>query len=272
MPDSPYSLKRLAVVPAYNEASAVQDVVLAIRAVDPGLDVLVIDDGSTDDTAAVARAAGARVARLPVNLGIGSAVQTGYRLAWEEGYELAVQIDGDGQHPPGELPRLMETLTATGANYVIGSRFASAGEHPGPVRAPRAPETASRTSGRYRGSRSRRGAIAVLSRLVSAIVGQRLTDTTSGYRVADRRTIRLFATHYPHDYPEVEAIVLAHRSGLTIAETLVRMRARETGTSSITPLRSGYYMVKVLLAVLIQCMGRNPARRRANGPPEVAAP
>jgi glycosyltransferase involved in cell wall biosynthesis len=202
------------------------------------MDVLVVDDGSHDGTAEVAHAAGARVARLPFNLGIGGAVQTGYRLAWDEGYEVAVQIDGDGQHRPDQLARLLEAIRGGGANYVIGSRFALSSD--------------------YRPSRSRRSGIVILSRLVSVVVRRRLTDPTSGFRAADRRTIELFAAHYPHDYPEVEALVLAARSGLRIAEVPVTMRRRASGRSSITPPRAVYYMVKVMLAVLVQCMGRRP--------------
>jgi glycosyltransferase involved in cell wall biosynthesis len=198
----------------------------------------VVDDGSHDATAEVAFAAGARVARLPFNLGIGGAVQTGYRLAWDEGYDVAVQIDGDGQHRPDQMLRLLEAIRGGAANYVIGSRFALGSE--------------------YRPSRSRRSGILILSRLVSMVVGRRLTDTTSGFRAADRRTIELFAAHYPHDYPEVEALVLAARSGLRIAEVPVTMRQRASGRSSITPLRAAYYMIKVMLAVIVQCMGRRP--------------
>jgi glycosyltransferase involved in cell wall biosynthesis len=231
-------VKRLAIVPALNEELALPAVIAEIRAADPGMDVLVVDDGSHDATAEVAYAAGARVARLPFNLGIGGAVQTGYRLACDEGYDVAVQIDGDGQHRPDQLLRLLEAIRAGGANYVIGSRFAHGSE--------------------YRPSRSRRSGMVILSRLVSLVVGRRLTDTTSGFRAADRRTIELFAAHYPHDYPEVEALVLAARSGLRIAEVPVTMRRRSSGRSSITPLRAVYYMVKVMLAVGVQCMGRRP--------------
>lgn len=226
------------IVPAFNEAASVGEVIREIREAVPGAVAVVINDGSRDATSAAARLAGARVVELPFNSGIGTAVQTGFRIAAEEGFDLALQVDGDGQHPPDQVPILIDTLLATGSNYVIGSRFADA-------------------TG-YRSSLARRGGIVILAKLVSAVSRQKVTDTTSGFRAADQSTIRLFAEHYPHDYPEVEAIVLARRAGLKVTEVPVRMRNRESGRSSITPFRSAYYMVKVGLAVLVQCMGRNP--------------
>lgn len=233
-------MKLLAIVPAFNEQDAVGAVAREIGEAWPEADVLVVDDGSSDDTARAAARAGARVVRLPFNLGIGGAVQTGYRIAWEEGYDVAVQIDGDGQHPPDQLPVLIERMMDGTESIVIGSRFC------GP-------------SG-YRASRARRGAIMFLSWLVSRIVGQPLTDVTSGFRAADRRAIKLFADHYPHDYPEVEAIIMAARDHLRVTEVPVLMRQRTAGRSSITPLRSGYYMAKVLLAIGVLCLGRRPSR------------
>ena len=217
------------VVPAYNEQATVAEIVRRIHGAMPGATTLVIDDGSSDRTAAEARAAGARVGCLPFNAGI----------AYEEGFDAAVQVDGDGQHPPEQVPALLEVVADGGANYVIGSRFAE------------------RTG--YRASLARRGGIAVFAGLVSRLVRQPLTDTTSGLRVVDRRALRVFAAHYPYDYPEVEAIVMARRAGLTVCEVPVHMNAREAGRSSITPLRSAYYMVKVSLAVLVQFMGRTPS-------------
>ena len=219
-------MKLLAIVPAFNEEKAVGEVVREIQVAWPEADVLVIDDGSRDSTAAAAAAAGARVVRLPFNLGIGGAVQAGYRVAWDEGYDVAVQIDGDGQHPPDQLPLLIDAMAAGAESIVIGTRFQGDGD--------------------YQASRARRGAIMFLSWLVSRIVGRSLTDVTSGFRAADRRAIALFADHYPHDYPEVEAIVMAAREGLRVSEVPVAMRQRSAGSSSITPLRSGYYMLKVL--------------------------
>ena len=235
----PGSPRILCIVTAFNEEGSVADVVRQIHETIPGGTALVIDDGSRDATARVAREAGARVVRLPFNSGIGTAVQTGFLVARDEGFDFAVQVDGDGQHPPDQVLPLVEHALAEGCNYVIGSRFVA-------------------RDGAYRPSRARKGGITLFARLVSLVVGQRMTDTTSGLRVADRRTIALFATHYPYDYPEVEAIVLARRFHLKVAEVPVAMRHRESGRSSITPLRSVYYMTKVTLAVLIQAVSRRP--------------
>jgi glycosyltransferase involved in cell wall biosynthesis len=225
------ALRRIALVPALNEAAVVARVVEELRQVDPDLEVLVIDDGSTDRTAQVAKQAGARVVRLPYNLGIGGAVQTGYQYALEQGFDLAVQVDGDGQHDPTELPRLLEPILDGRADMVVGTRFVQGGG--------------------YRGTPARRVGIHLFAGLVSLIVRQRVTDTTSGFRAVNRRGIRLFAVDYPHDYPEVEATVLVSRHRLTMVEVPVVMRIRETGRSSITTLSSIYYMVKVLLALFV---------------------
>lgn len=237
------NLRVLIVVPAYNEEDAVASVIAEIRKALPNAVTLVVDDGSRDRTAAVARAAGARVVRMPFNVGIGTAVQTGFKVAADEGFDVAVQVDGDGQHPAQEVRVLLKALLETDANYVIGSRFTS--------------------TGTYRPPLARRGGIVVFAKLVSFLTRQTVTDTTSGLRAADRRTVRLFADHYPHDYPEVEAIILAHRGSLRITEVAVDMRHRDSGRSSITPIRSLYYMVKVTLAVLVQFMGRNPLEEEA---------
>jgi glycosyltransferase involved in cell wall biosynthesis len=237
----PGSQRVLIIVPALNEGAVIASVVADLKRSVPDAEVLVVDDGSTDDTAAAAAAAGARVARMPFNVGIGTAVQTGFRVAADEGFDVAIQVDGDGQHPADQVPLLLDAIVESGANYVIGSRFA--------------------VSGDYRPSFARRGGIAVFSQLVSLLGRQRVTDTTSGFRAADRRTIRLFAEHYPHDYPEVEAVILAKRNALKIVEIPVTMRQRSTGRSSITPIKSLYYMAKVTLAVLVQFIGRNPTAK-----------
>jgi glycosyltransferase involved in cell wall biosynthesis len=227
-------LRCLAIVPAYNEEASIAGVIAELDALE--IDAIVIDDGSQDATFDVARAAGARVVRLPFNLGIGAAVQTGYMAALQGHYDIAVQVDGDGQHPPSEIPKLIAALQETGADLVVGSRFGG-------------------TDG-FRSSRSRRAGISVFARLISWILRVQMTDTTSGFRAAGPRTIRLFAELYPHDYPEVEAILIAARSGLTVVETPVLMRERQGGQSSITPIRSSYYMVKVLLAIGMQVLRR----------------
>jgi glycosyltransferase involved in cell wall biosynthesis len=229
-------LRRIAIVPAYNEQGAIGGVVDEILAFDSGYDVIVIDDASADRTSEEARNHGALVVRLPFNLGIGGAVQTGFRYAAEHGYDLAARIDGDGQHNPAELAPLVETVTAGRADICVGSRFVG-GEG-------------------YRSSRSRRVGIRILARTVSVLTGQRVTDTTSGFQVLNRKAIELFAADYPHDYPEVEAALMLHKHRLRLAEVPVLMRERQAGKSSIRGVHTVYYMAKVMLAILIGALRR----------------
>lgn len=227
----------VAVVPAWNEAAAIGSVVDEIKRVAPAIDVVVVDDASTDETAAVAEGRGAVVLRLPFNVGIGGAVQTGLRYALQEGYGLAVRLDGDGQHDATEIPKILAPVQAGAADLVIGSRFVDA-------------------NGSYRPPLARRLGIRVFARLVSLLGGQRVTDTTSGFTALNRAGIELFAAEYPHDYPEVEATLVALRSGLRLAQVQVEMRERAAGTSSITFVRSLYYIVKVMLALLMVSLRR----------------
>ena len=231
-------LRRVAIVPALNEELTVPRVIDELRAFDAGLVIVVVDDGSADRTAEAAAAKGAVVIRLPFNLGIGGAVQTGFRFAFEHDFDVAVRVDGDGQHDPAQLTRILQPVLRGEADIVVGSRFA-AGE------------------GGYRSSRSRRVGIRLLAWVVSRIAGQRVTDTTSGFQALNRRGIALFARDYPHDYPEVEATVMVFRHRLRLQEVPVSMRERGGGSSSITALRSIYYMVKVLLALFVGLFRRN---------------
>jgi glycosyltransferase involved in cell wall biosynthesis len=221
----------VAIVPAFNEARALPELAEAFREHAPACDVCVVDDGSTDDTARVAASLGFFVLRLPVNLGIGGAVQAGYLWALEGGYDVAVQVDGDGQHDPAYLGDLVAPIEAGTADVVIGSRFLA--------------------DGGFRSTALRRAGIKYLSWLLLARCGARVTDTTSGFRAAGRRAIELFARYYPSDYPEPEAIALAKRAGLRLSEVAVRMSERAHGRSSITAFRTLYYLVKVSLALVL---------------------
>ncbi|HEU5142535.1 MAG TPA: glycosyltransferase family 2 protein [Solirubrobacterales bacterium] len=238
--------RHLAIVPAYNEAEAIASTIAAIHRWAPDFDIVVIDDGSTDRTAELATAAGATVLQMPYNLGIGGAMQAGYVYAKENGYEVAVQVDGDGQHDPRQIKDLLECLEANpGLNMVTGSRFLDPdGEG-------------------YRSSAARRMGIRVFARVLSAITGQKVTDPTSGFRLTDRRGIELFANDYPIDYPEVEAIVLMHTHRLRSREIPVVMGPRLTGESAISKPQSAYYMVKVLLAVFVALFRKRPVREAA---------
>ncbi|MGH3065158.1 MAG: glycosyltransferase family 2 protein [Gaiellaceae bacterium] len=229
----------VAIVPAWNESGAIGGVVDEIKAFDAEIEVVVVDDCSSDDTAEVALAHGATVLRLPFNVGIGGAVQTGFRYALAQGYELAVRLDGDGQHAASELPKILVPVEAGDADLVIGSRFVEAG-------------------GAYRPPLARRIGIGVFARLVSILGGQRVTDTTSGFVALNHAGIELFATQFPHDYPEVEATLVALRSGMRVQQAQVDMRERAAGSSSITFVRSLYYIVKVMLALLVASLRRYP--------------
>ena len=246
MPESD-ELRKLAIVPAYNEAGMVARVVRDIQRAAPDFDVVVIDDGSIDETAAEAAAEGAAVIRHPYNLGIGGAVQSGFKYALRNGYQVAAQVDGDGQHKPEYLPTMVAALHTEGeqADMVYGSRFRG---DPG-----------------YRVPLGRRLGNMVFSVVLSAITRQKITDPTSGFRMTNRRAIELFARDYPHDYPEVEALLMLHANRLRIHEVHVKMNARGFGQSSIDYPRSAYYMLKVLLALFVGLFRRRATPVEAEG-------
>ena len=235
-------------MPAFNEEKNVGRVVDELRAFDPALAVVVISDGSADRTAEVAAEHGAHIVRLPFNLGIGGAVQTGFRYAWENGYEVVVRCDGDGQHIPSELPKVLGPVLAGEADIVVGTRFGS--------------------DDGYRSSATRRIGIRLLALIVSAIAHQRVTDTTSGFQALNRRALELFAADYPHDYPEVEGIVMTIKHQSASARSPgqhARARAR-----SVVDHRASFDLLHG------QGAGRAlrqpvPAQRRSCGGPVIAA-
>lgn len=223
-------LRVLIIVPAFNEAGSLPGLLRSLRVECPLYDVVVIDDGSTDGTRqSVADLA--RAISLPCNLGIGGAVQTGLQVALREDYDCALQVDGDGQHPPREIGKLIEALRATGCDMVVGSRF--------------------RVAGGFKSTAARRVGIRFFSLILSFICGTKITDPTSGFRVFNRRGIRLLARTYSEDFPEVEALVVARRAGLKIVEIPVEMSERTAGKSSIGSFKSLIYMVKVPLAIFM---------------------
>ncbi len=224
--------KCLIIIPAFNEAGNIEKVVNNLIANYPQYDYVIINDGSTDSTKKICAGNHYQVLNLPVNMGIGGAVQTGYRYARENDYDMAVQIDGDGQHDVGFLEDMFKLIESGQADVVIGSRFV---EKAG-----------------FQSSQVRRVGICFLSMLGWLLTGIRVKDITSGYRVVNRRFISIFAEDYPADYPEPEAMVIAAVYGGRIKEYPVIMQERENGESSITLKKSVYYMVKVTLAMLIR--------------------
>ena len=204
----------------------------------PQVEVLVVNDGSTDLTSEIAKSKGAVALDLPFNLGIGGAMQAGYQYAKEKGYDIAIQVDADGQHNPKEIPKLLHALEAKKVDMVIGSRFIG-------------------DSG-YKSSMMRRVGISIFSQVISMIVRQKITDPTSGFRASNRKAIQLFASNYPQDYPEPEVVILLHQCHLKIGEVPVGMSERYSGESSITKIMSIYYMVKVLLAIFVDCFKKPP--------------
>jgi glycosyltransferase involved in cell wall biosynthesis len=233
----------LVVVPAWNEQDALAGTIADIRAT-LGVDVLVVDDGSTDRTPYVAAAAGAQVCSLPYNLGVGGAMRTGYRYAVRHGFDVVAQIDADGQHDPRYLNSLIDQLRhddGEGADLVIGARFAGEGE-------------------RYRVSLPRRFAMRLLAGVLSRLAHTRLTDVTSGYRVANRRAIELFAGHYPAEYlgDTVESMVIALRAGCRVSQVPVQMRVRQGGVPSQTSLKASLFLARAVVALSLALIRRWP--------------
>ena len=234
-PGSSPDIRVLVVIPAYCEERNIGSVVRSIRNLFHH-DILVVNDGSTDNTGEAARKAGATVLDLPCNLGIGGAVQTSYMYAIAHGYDAIVRLDADGQHEPADIERLLEPLRDETADAVIGSRFLG--------------ETIYRTSFfRFIGIRFFRV-------LVNLFTGCKFTDPTSGFFAINRHLMQFYSAQYPSDYPEVDSYILMHRLNIRAVEVPVRMYEREEGKSSITPIRAIYYMVKVTLSFLINRIGR----------------
>ena len=225
-------MKCLIIIPAYNEAANIEKVINNIVQNYPQYDYVIINDGSTDKTAEVCANAGYQVLNLPINMGIGGAVQTGYRYAKKNNYDAAVQIDGDGQHDVAFLEDMLKLLESGEADVVIGSRFVQ--------------------KEGFQSSQIRRVGIRFLSILARILTGVQIRDITSGYRAVNRRFIEIYANDYPVDYPEPEAMIIAAVYGGIIKEYPVIMRERENGTSSITFKKSIYYMIKVTLAMFVR--------------------
>ncbi len=217
-------------IPCYNEELAIGVTVAQVRAV-VDAPVLVVDDGSWDGTANVAASAGAEVLQLPHHLGLGGAVQMGYRFAFEHGFERVVRVDGDGQHVPEEIPRLLERLDSGGFDLVTGSRFLEENDYP--------VETMRRLGG------------LIFSAILRPILGQRITDPTSGFIAVNRRALEVFSRSFPLEYPEIEALVVLKRKALRFCEVPARMRQRIAGVSTINRWKAVYYMVRVLLGVFV---------------------
>jgi glycosyltransferase involved in cell wall biosynthesis len=231
-PEGPNNTKTLVIVPAFNEEGALPGVLEDLRCHGPALDVLVIDDGSSDDTARVARTHGVRVARLPFNLGVGGALQTGFRYALEEGYERAVQFDGDGQHSAREIPKLLEALSA-GADLVVGSRFAQ-------------------STVDYQVGRVRWGAMRVMRLAVRVLSGRSFYDASSGFRAFSHDAIAHFARAYPEEYlgDTVEALLMACYLGLRVVEVPASMRQRSAGVPSTRNLKLAYHYTRLMIVIV----------------------
>jgi hypothetical protein len=225
-------MKTLVIIPAYNEGSRIGEVVGRVREAVPDYDVLVVNDGSRDETAQAARAAGALVVSHPFNLGYGVAIQTGYKYALAKGYDYAVQIDGDGQHDPAFIPRLLAPVLANETDFALGSRFLGIESYEPPL--------------------ARRAGMAFLRWLVSMLIGTRITDSTSGFQAFNRKVIRFFTTEvFPCDYPDADMLLTLHRAGFRIMEAPVRMHASASGKSMHSGFKPLYYMFKMLLSIFV---------------------
>ena len=225
-------MKKLIIIPAYNESENILNTVKCIEEDAPDFDYVVINDCSKDNTLEILENNHLNFVNLPVNLGIGGAVQTGYQYALENGYDVAVQVDGDGQHDPKFLGNLFETLVKENADMVIGSRFI-------------------KNEG-FQSTFMRRVGITYFTKLIHYLTGKTITDPTSGFRMCNRKVIELFSRDYPRDYPEPESIVALLKRKMKVIEVPVQMKERQGGESSINASKSVYYMIKVSLAILIE--------------------
>ena len=224
----------LILIPAFNEEAAVGQVVRRVRANMPGVPVLVVDDCSLDSTVTAAKEAGAEVLSLPHHLGLGGAVQAGYKLAYELGYEYVIRVDGDGQHDERDIPKIFETLRESGCEMVIGSRFLNGGgDYTSPIRSI---------------------GISFFRLILKPILGREVRDPTSGFVGVNRRALHVFSRSFPLEYPEIEALVVLQRRAFRFEEVTCRFRPRTTGKTTITPLKSIYYIVHVLLGVFINVL------------------
>lgn len=221
----------LVIIPAYNEAAAIENTVRAVREKAPGCDLMVINDGSTDETLHILQRGEIEHLNLRCNLGIGGCVQSGFLYACENGYDYAVQIDGDGQHDPAYILQIIEQMERDGVDLGIGSRYV--------------------TKEGFQSSAARRAGITFLSKLIYLTCRARVKDVTSGYRVSSKKLIAYFANHYSDDYPEPDAIVMAVSNGFKVGEYPVIMHERTTGVSSIGAFKSIYYMIKVSLSIIM---------------------
>lgn len=236
--------KVLIIIPAFNEAENITKFIDTLIKDYPQYDYVIIDDGSEDDTGVICDQNGYNVVHLPINLGIGGAVQTGYKYALRHGYDIAVQMDGDGQHDPRYLDEMVAHIENNEADLVVGSRFV--------------------TKEGFQSSATRRFGIGFLSLLGQFLTGVRLKDITSGYRMVNKELITLYSMDYPSDYPEPEAMVIAAIAGFRLKEHPVIMRERENGVSSINLKKSIYYMIKVTMAMVIRrlSLGVRRAKRK----------
>ena len=235
-------MKKLIIIPAYNEAENLPKLISSIKNILPEFDYVIINDGSTDNTRRLCEQEGMNVVTLPINSGIGVAVQTGYKYALYNEYDIAIQIDGDGQHDVSYLREIIAPLEKNEADVVIGSRFI---EYQG-----------------FQSSGARRMGIKLLSSFIWLCTGVKVKDVTSGFRAVNKRFIQVFAEDYSKDYPEPEAIVTAKMYGGRIKEMPVVMKERKAGRSSITLWKSVYYMIKVTLAIFVKRLSYGVRREK----------